>query len=431
MSFYGNAPICKFVKAILTISIILILYACASQKLVEKKPLPKFQGMTLATNVDDAGKIGVAKGLTSEFNSKDEQIVAFLTFENMSGTHNLRWEWVEPNGKVYFATKNYPLRVNNGKYLPKVTAWHQISLKDEPAAKIPGKWSAKIFVDDELIDSKPFNVKAVADSLALPKNLFSKPYPKDWGLIIGVEEYDNLPNVEYARKDAFAVRDYFTRILGVPEENIITLIDKEATKARIEGYVKNYIPSNLSKDSTLYVYFAGHGLPGTQKGEPYLVPYDADTRFIEQTGYKLISFYQDLHQANLEHVYVFLDSCFSGVASRTAELLVKGARPAMFHVEEVDPPARSIISLNATSTGQISNAFPEKEHGLFTYYLLQGLKGKADADDNGWISIKEVYEYVYRHVDRESRRLQSRQTPVIVPSANKLKDVAMSRAVIQ
>ena len=419
----------RFVKAIIGFCIILITYACASQKLVEKKPLPKFQGMVLSTDVDDSGKIGVAKGLTSEFNSKDEQIFALLNFENMSGTHNLRWEWIKPDGKVYLSTKEYPLHVNEGKYLPKLTAWHHISLKDEPAAAIPGKWLVKIYVDEELIDSKPFNVKVVSDSLALPKGLSSKPYPKDWGLIIGVEKYDNLPDVEYARKDAFTVRDYFIQILGIPEENIITLIDKEATKARIEGYVKNYIPSNLDKDSTLYVYFAGHGLPGTKKGEPYLVPYDADTRFIEQTGYKLISFYNDLYQANLERVYVFLDSCFSGVASRAAEMLIKGARPAMFQVEEVDPPTTSIISLNATSTGQISNAFPEKEHGLFTYYLLRGLKGAADADDNGWISVKEIYEYVRHHVDRESRRLQSRQTPVIVPSEDKWKDVAMSRAV--
>jgi hypothetical protein len=425
----GSKFMAGFFKAIIGMSIILIFLSCASKKLVERKPLPKFQGIVLATDVDESGKIGVAKSLTSEFNSKDEQIVALLTFENMSDTHNLRWEWIDPNGKVYFDTKNYPLRVDKGKYLSKVTAWHQISLKDEPAAEIPGKWLVKIFVDDDLIDSKPFNVKAVVEPLALPKGLSSKPYPKDWGLIIGVEDYDGLPNVEYARKDALTVRDYFMQILGVPEENIITLIDKEATKARIEGYVKKYIPSNVSKDSTLYVYFAGHGMPGTNKGEPYLVPHDADTRFIEQTGYKLISFYQDLNKLNLGRVYVFLDSCFSGVASRAAEMLIKGARPAMFHVEEVDPPSKSIISLNATSIGQISNAFPEKEHGLFTYYLLRGLKGEADVDDNGWISVKEVYGYVRRHVDRESRRLQSRQTPVIVPSEDKLKDMAVSRAI--
>ena len=170
-------------------------------------------------------------------------------------------------------------------------------------------------------------------------------------------------------------------------------------------------------------------MPGIKKGEPYLVPYDADTRFIEQTGYKLISFYQDLNQLDIERVYVFLDSCFSGVASRAAEMLIKGARPALIHVENVQPPTNSIVSFNATSTGEISNAFPEKGHGLFTYYLLRGLKGEADADDNRWTSVKEIYGFVRTHVTRESRRMQSEQTPIIVPPTSKIKDVSLSRSV--
>ena len=69
----------------------------------------------------------------------------------------------------------------------------------------------------------------------LPQNLFSRPFPKDWGLIIGIENYDSLPNDKFNRKDALIIKEYFVRILGVPEENIISLIDSEATKARIEG----------------------------------------------------------------------------------------------------------------------------------------------------------------------------------------------------
>lgn len=65
--------------------------------------------------------------------------------------------------------------------------------------------------------------------------MFSKPFPKDWGLIVGMENYNSLPNVKFTRKDALIIKDYFVRILGVPVENIISLIDSEATKARIEG----------------------------------------------------------------------------------------------------------------------------------------------------------------------------------------------------
>lgn len=407
--------------------LIFLVLSCASQKPIEKAPTPKFQSTVLAKDIDESGAIGVPRSPTSEFSYEDKQVAALSTLENVSGQHKIRWMWVEPNGQVYLSTDNVPIHVAKGKYLPTLTAWHRISLRDEPAARISGEWSVKIFVDDELIDTKPFRIDGFTDTLMLPENAVSKPYPKDWGLIIGIEDYQWLPKVDFARKDALIVRDYFIRVLGVPEENIISLIDSEATKARIEGYLKKYIPSNVGQNATLYVYFAGHGMPGIKEGEPFLVPYDADTRFIEQTGYKLISFYQDLNQLKLHRVYVFLDSCFSGMASRAAEMLVKQARPALFRVKDVRPPSRSIISLNATSSGQISNAFPEKKHGLFTYYLLRGLKGEADSDDDGWISVKETYAYVRSNVTRESRRLQSEQTPVILPAPDRIKDIGLTR----
>jgi len=415
-------------NAAIGLSIIVLLFACASQKMIEQKPPPEFKGIVLAKGIDDSGMIGVPQEPTGDFNTEDEQIFAYLAFDNLSGKHNLRWEWITPNGEVYLATHNYPLKANKGKYLPKVTAWHPISLKNEPAAELPGRWSVNVFVDDELIASEPFNVEIFTDPIILPAAVSMRPYPKDWGLIIGIEDYYRLPHVEYARKDALIVRDYFNRILGVPEENIILLIDADASKARIEGYLKHYIPNNIDRDATLYVYFAGHGLPGTRKGEPYLVPYDADTRFIEQTGYKLSSFYQDIHQLEIARSYVFLDSCFSGMASRATEMLIKKTRPTLIHVEKVPPPSNTIISLSATRTNELSNAHPDRGHGLFTYYLLRGLRGEADSDDDGWNSINEIYAYVRKNVLRESRRIQSEQTPTIMPPLEQVKDIAVSRS---
>jgi hypothetical protein len=146
--------------------------------------------------------------------------------------------------------------------------------------KIAKKSKTKKIVAKKKVSSKlspqqpaePAPINYRPDRLILPEGVTVKPYPKDWGLIIGIEDYQRLPEVEYARKDALLVREYFTRVLGVPEENIISLVDSEATKASIEGYLKQYIPINVGKDTTLYVYFAGHGLPGTRWGEPYLVP---------------------------------------------------------------------------------------------------------------------------------------------------------------
>jgi len=305
------------------------------------------------------------------------------------------------------------------------TAWHRLSIQGDRAAAQPGNWEVRIFLDNERVDGKSFILQGLPD--VRPPDIAQRPYPKDWGLIIGIEDYAYLPKVDYARKDALIIKDYFIKVMGVPEENVITLIDNDATKARIEGYLREYLPNNTVKDTTLYVYFAGHGAPDMKKGESYLVPFDGDTKFIEQTGYKLTNFYQDLNKLKIQRSYVFLDSCFSGVASRAAEMLTKGARPTLVHVKEVRPRSGNVISLSAASSGQISNSYPETKHGLFTYYLLRALKGEADMDDNNWISISEIFEYVKSHVSRVSRRLGTEQTPIISPSLEELKDISVLR----
>jgi hypothetical protein len=409
----------------------LFIFACASTKQVEKKPPFKFVGTTLSKGIDATGTTGIASEPTTTFNTQDPEVFALLNFENLSGKHTLRWEWYDPAGNLYYSTGDFPLEISRGKYLTEATAWHRLCIQGDPAAGYPGDWEVRIFLDDELKQRKLFVLKALPDPTKLPDGLLQKPYPKDWGLIIGIEDYAHLPTVEYARKDALIVRDYFIKIFGVPEENIIFLIDSDATKARMEGYLKQYIPSNVGKDTTLYVYFAGHGAPDMKKGDPYLVPHDGDTRFIQQTGYKLTSFYQDLDNLDIQRVYVFLDSCFSGVAARAAEMLIKGARPALVHVKEVRPRSDTVVSLSASSAGQMSNIYPETKHGLFTYFLLRALKGEADADDDSWISVKEIFEYVKSHVIRVSRRMGREQTPVIMPSLDILKDISVSRVLMR
>lgn len=413
--------------SLILFSISLLVFACATSKQKQKMPPFKFEGTTLSKEINKSGDLGIPIEPTTTFYTEDEKVIALVRFENLAGKHNLRWEWYEPSGKLYYSTENFPFKTSRDKYLPVATAWHRLSINGDPAKNNPGQWEVKVFLDNELMDTRPFIVKVIKDSVQLPTDLAQRPYPKDWGLIIGIEDYAHLPNVDHARKDALIVKEYFIKVLGVPEENVISLIDSDATKARLEGYLKEYIPSNVGKDTTLYVYFAGHGAPGIKKGEPYLIPFDGDTRFIEQTGYKLVNFYKDLNNLKIQNVYVFLDSCFSGVASRAAEMLVKGARPALVHVKDVSPPSGSIISLNAASAGQMSNMYPEKEHGLFTYFLLRALKGEADSNDDGWTSVKEMYGYVKNNVTRVARRMGTEQTPIIMPSMNKLKDVAVGK----
>jgi hypothetical protein len=375
-----------------------LLFACSSTKHVQKKPPSGFDGITLSKGIEKKSTRGVPLEPTNIFSTQDSEVIAHLKFDNLAGKHRLRWDWYGPDGKLYYSTGNFPVKTSKGKYLTEATVWHGLSVRGDKASYLPGEWEVKVFLDNSFLESKQFQLNAMAGIDDLP-DTGQRPYPKDWALVIGIEDYSSLPSVEYARRDALVVKEYFNKMMGVPEENIITLVDGDATKARIEGYLKQYLPTNISSDTTLYVYYAD----------------------------RLKSFYNDLDNLKTGKVYVFLDSCFSGVASRAAEMLTKGARPALIHVEDVSIDSANIVSLSASTGSQISNSYPEAQHGLFTYYLLRGLRGEADSDDDNWVSVKEAYSYVKSHVVRVSRRMGTEQTPVIMPPVSKLKDLAISR----
>jgi caspase domain-containing protein len=386
----------------------------------------EFDSMTLSKGIDKKGIEAVPREPTTTFTTEDPEAIALVRLKNLSGLHSMRWDWYAPNGELYYETEDFPVDAAEGKYRKEVAVWHRITISGDKAVNHPGDWEVKAFMDGTLVSSLRFALKM--SDLEKISGATQKPFPKDWGLVIGIEEYAGLPVVNYAKRDALIVKEYFNKVLGVPEENTITLIDKDATKARIEGYIKQYLPDNVSKETTLYVYFAGHGAPDVAKGEPYIVPYDGDTRFIAQTGYNLKNFYQDLNKLKIQRVYIFLDSCFSGVAARAADMLVKGARPALIHVENASIASNTIVAIGASDAGQLSNAYPDAKHGLFTYYLLKGLQGEADANDDHWVSVKELYIYVKENVSRAARRLGADQTPVIMPSLDTLKDLAVSRS---
>jgi hypothetical protein len=142
----------------------LLLISCASQEVVENAPQQKFNVIVMAKNVDTSGTVGVPVEVTSDFFNTDEQVVAFLSLDNVTGSHTLRWEWIAPDGGIYLVSNDYSIVVNNGKYIPKVTAWHRISIIFEPAADKIGEWKVAVYVDDELVDVKPFTLIESADS---------------------------------------------------------------------------------------------------------------------------------------------------------------------------------------------------------------------------------------------------------------------------
>jgi uncharacterized caspase-like protein len=283
-------------------------------------------------------------------------------------------------------------------------------------------------MDNDILSSQSFEIKPEINIDKLP-NTIHEPNPENWGLVIGIENYAELPSVDYAEKDARLVHQYFVKILGIPEKNIITLIDSEATKGKLEGILRSYLPMNLNKNAILFVYFAGHGVPSLKDGDAFLVTYDGEPRFIEYTGYKLETLYADIDNLPIKRSIVFIDGCFSGASSRSDKMLIAGARPALIKVEDMAFSSDKIISLTASNGDQLSNAYPEKEHGLFTYFMLSGMRGAADANSDEIVTLDELYTYVNVNVVAVSRRSGLEQTPDILPGVDAVEKIRISNVV--
>lgn len=175
--------------------------------------------------------------------------------------------------------------------------------------------------------------------------------PNDFALVIGVEEYQSLPKADFGARDAQVVRKHF-EAMGVPARNIILLEGTQATGSKMRSYLQQWLPRNVKPESTVFVYYSGHGAPDPENGDAYLVPWDADPMFLATSAYPLKQFYAELAKLQAKRVIVALDACFSGSGGRS--VLAKGARPLVSRVDESVPAAANLTVLAAASGGEIT-----------------------------------------------------------------------------
>ncbi|MEW6686595.1 MAG: caspase family protein [Candidatus Edwardsbacteria bacterium] len=222
-----------------------------------------------------------------------------------------------------------------------------------------------------------------------------------YALIIGLSKYSNAPAPKYSKNDAEVFAKYASKILGIA--NSKTLYDDKATLGTIKANLTDWLNE---KRGFKVIYFAGHGVPdpkNPREGDVYLLPYDGDPELRSTlVSLKEIS---ELGAVSEDTVLVILDACFSGSEGRTVQL---AQRPVV--VAKISET--NATTLAAAEGSQPSKEFEKAQHGYFTYYTLLGLKGKADANGDGWITTTELYQFVK---DKVSDATNNVQIPVLRP----------------
>jgi hypothetical protein len=311
-------------KVFLLLTLPALVFACASSTGVKKPPAFRITETTLAQGLEDRGTRALPVNITHTFTTHDSEVVSFLTYQNLSGTHTLRWEWYDPEGRLYTATENYPLHSSPGYYIKEGSACHRISVKGAKAESLPGDWHVKIYLDNDLTAHTPFKIidirVAEKSPLTVPQDITFGTYH---ALVIGNNEYRFLPKLQTAINDAAEVGDVLKHSYGF-EVTVLT----DASRADILLALES-LREQLTAQDNLLIYYAGHGWLDEDADEGYWLPVDAQ-RDNSVNWVSNSSVTSTLKAIAAKHVLVVADSCYSGklarglhIVKRTPDYLVR------------------------------------------------------------------------------------------------------------
>jgi len=218
-------------------------------------------------------------------------------------------------------------------------------------------------------------------------------------VIIGIKDYANseIPTVEYAKRDAYWVREYLINVLGYDPKNILPRNpDELMTVGAMKSLLRQRLPAFVKPDgsSEIFIYYSGHGAPSTTTQQPFFVPYDSDPNFVsDDNAYRMVDFYSDVSKIKAKRKIVVIDACFSG-QSGDGKTIIKNASPLLLKVTNPLLADKDAIVFQSSDANQVSNWYPEKKHGMFTYFFLKGIKGNADLNNDNYITVGEIEEFV-------------------------------------
>ena len=201
---------------------------------------------------------------------------------------------------------------------------------------------------------------------------------------------------------------YLNLTLGLPKENI--RVYRNAGLAQMHRAFADI--RNITKavdGADVIFYYAGHGMPDEATKNAFLLPVDGDA-LVSETCLSLNKIYTDLGSMGANSVMVFLDACFSG-SQRNDSGMLNAARSVVIKAKDAAPQG-NMFSFTATSGQETALPYKEKNHGLFTYFLLKKLQ-----ESKGNVTLRELTEYVTDNVKRQSTITNGKpQTPTVTTS---------------
>ena len=240
-------------------------------------------------------------------------------------------------------------------------------------------------------------------------------------VIVGVNRYADprIRDLSYARADA----EELAAILcdpglgGFLEENVTLLVDEDATRRSIVSAVGTHLSRSASPDDLVCVFFAGHGAtdpdPSRQSLDglaKYLLPHDADLDDLFSSAVPMQDVERFFSRIAARQIIFFLDACYSGGADTFATRSV--LTPDFLHRLAEGGEGRLVMTSCRPNEVSLEDARFGGGHGLYSHYLLKGLRGEADAGGDGLVTLDELYDYLHKNVSAHARRVGGSMSPI-------------------
>jgi tetratricopeptide (TPR) repeat protein/uncharacterized caspase-like protein len=236
---------------------------------------------------------------------------------------------------------------------------------------------------------------------------------KLWAVVIGVSKYKNLaPNsqLQYAHRDAedFAAFLRSPNGGGFPSSQLTLLTNQSATLSAIRSSLGTILPRSVEPDDMVVIFFAGHGVvEGESDG--YLLAYDSDPQNLYATALQVSELNRIISERlKARNVILIADACHSGRLGFTSRSVGERAVLVNRFLDEVGKSGKGVFRLLGSRQDQLSyeGANWGGGHGAFTWFLLEGLRGKADRDRDGYVRVGELLDFLSESVPKATQSLQ-------------------------
>jgi uncharacterized caspase-like protein len=236
-----------------------------------------------------------------------------------------------------------------------------------------------------------------------------KEHGNVWAAVIGINGYPNARSLKYAVNDALAFKHYLKNNIGVPEDHIFSLTEHDATKDNILSLLGTKLKRKASREDTVIIFYAGHGAVETDPANPdgdgfekYLLPYDADLNDLFASSISMDEVRKIFQRISADRLIFIADTCYSGASGGRTMVASKTRANLSDKFYERISKGKGRVIISSCSANEVSKEDDNLKHGVFSYYMLEGLKGQADQDGDGIITISELFSYISRKVPEAS-----------------------------